>query len=343
MAENHELRGLLRSLSAFIGEGAGGVLPKLGWNLDDFENYINRAETDTHWESFQKHKREKQSAQPEASTSQPAANSRKRPADDTSSSRNKRQRSMTAEDEHACDFSVLGNSVPANGNTFNDMLRTNASASPMFMTPQSATSQPTYPPSGSGNVSFTSAGSGSTPSFLHGLGLESPASGTADSVSLSLPPPRINQSSTTMTETAEENDAFDPKSEEAGKLIGYVQTFVILMLEDFTRQGRYHLDNYKRVNTYCLPASLRPTLLQRFVGLRAVANQYCSDRPPQDNASWYGSPVPFGGSGLTVALESIIDSVLHPEIRDRMIMFRGANLVPLFLRAVADLTHDRSL
>lgn len=226
MAENHTLRGLLRSLSAFIGEGAGGVLPKLGWNLTDFENYVNRTESDTAWESFQKHKREKQNTQTEASTSQSAPNSRKRSADDATSNRHKRQRSMTAEDDHhACDFPVLGNSVPAGGNSFNDMLRTNASASPMFMS-QNSTSQPTYSASGSGNIPFTSAGSGPTSSFLHGLGLESPASGTTDSVSISLPPPRINQNSTTVTETAEENEAFDPKGEEAGKLIAYAQIFL---------------------------------------------------------------------------------------------------------------------
>lgn len=227
MAENHTLRGLLRSLSAFIGEGAGGVLPKLGWNVDDFENYVNRAETDTAWESFQKHKREKQNTQPEPSASQPASNSRKRSADDGTSGRHKRQRSMTAEDDHhACDFPVLSNSVSTSGNAFNDMLRTNASASPMFMS-QNTTSQPTYPASGSGNIPFTSAGSGSTSSFLHGLGLESPASGTTDSLSLSLPPPRVNQNSTATTEAAEENEAFDPKSEEAGKLIAYAQRFPI--------------------------------------------------------------------------------------------------------------------
>lgn len=229
MAENHTLRGLLRSLSAFIGEGAGGVLPKLGWNLNDFENYINRAETDTAWDSFQKNKREKQNTQSEASTSQPATNPRKRSTDDASSSRHKRQRSMTADEDHACDFPVLGNSASTNGNTFNNILRTSASASPMFMTSQPATSQPTYPPSGSGNISFTSASSGSTPSFLHGLGLESPANGTTDSVSLSLPPPRINQSLTKTTETAEENEAFDPKGEEAGKLIAYVETLAVLI------------------------------------------------------------------------------------------------------------------
>jgi len=228
MAENHTLRGLLRSLSAFIGEGAGGVLPKLGWNLNDFENYINRAETDTAWESFQKHKRDGQNIQPEASTSQPAANPRKRTADDANSNRQKRQRSMTVDEDHTSGFPVLGNSVPANGNAFNELLHTNANTPPVFMTSQSTTSQPTYPTSGSGNVPFTSAGSGSTPSFLHGLGLESPANDPTDSVSLSLPPPRINQNSMTAAETAEENETFDPKGEEAGKLIAYAQTLTFL-------------------------------------------------------------------------------------------------------------------
>jgi len=269
MAENHTLRGLLRSLSAFIGEGAGGVLPKLGWSLNDFENYVNRTETDTAWESYQKRKSEVQTAQAEPSTSKQPANSRKRPSDDGNSNRTKRQRSMTADVEHSCDLPVIGNSAPADRTSFNDLLRANASASPLFIAPQSAASQTTYPGSTSGNGPFTSASSGSTPSFLHGLGLDSPTNDPTDQVSLSLPPPRINQSTAAVLETSED-EAYDPKVEEAGKLIAY------------------HLDNYKRVNTYCLPASLRPTLLQR-----------------------------------TMPHESIIDGVLHPEIRDRMIMYRG--------------------
>jgi len=222
MAENHTLRGLLRSLSAFIGEGAGGVLPKLGWSLDDFENYVNRAETDTAWESYEKHKRDKQNAQPEASTSQPVASSRKRTADDAGPNHNKRRRSMTADEERSNEFPVLGNSVPANGNGFNELLRTNAAGPPMFMSPQNATSQSAYTASGSGNVSFTQGGSGSTPSFLHGLGLESPTNVSTDPVSLSLPAPRMNQAPTTTVETPEENETFDPKMEEAGKLIAFV-------------------------------------------------------------------------------------------------------------------------
>lgn len=215
MAENHTLRGLLRSLSAFIGEGAGGVLPKLGWSHNDFEDYINRAETDTAWESFQKHKNDRQNGQAEASTSQAPSNSRKRPADDAGAGHNKRQRSTTADG----DLPTLGNSVPGDGTGFNDLLRTSATASPMFMTPQSATSQTNYTASASGNVSFTSAGSGSTPSFLHGLGLESPTAGPPDSVSLSLPPPRVNQATTPANETTGDNESYDPKFEEAGKLI----------------------------------------------------------------------------------------------------------------------------
>jgi len=50
----------------------------------------------------------------------------------------------------------------------------------------------------------------------------------------------------------------------------------------------YHLDNYKRNSAYCLPSSLRPTSAQR-----------------------------------TVPHESVIDRILHPELRDRMIHLRG--------------------
>jgi len=65
------------------------------------------------------------------------------------------------------------------------------------------------------------------------------------------------------------DDELGPKKEEAGKLI------------------KYHLDNYKRNPGYCLPASLRPTLVQR-----------------------------------TVPHDSIIDTILHPELRDTMILLR---------------------
>ena len=40
MQENQVLRQLLKSLSGFIGDGAGGLLPKLGWDLNDFNNFV---------------------------------------------------------------------------------------------------------------------------------------------------------------------------------------------------------------------------------------------------------------------------------------------------------------
>ncbi|KNZ73866.1 hypothetical protein J132_09507 [Termitomyces sp. J132] len=50
----------------------------------------------------------------------------------------------------------------------------------------------------------------------------------------------------------------------------------------------YHLDNYKRNNQYCLPSSLRPSIVQR-----------------------------------TIPHESVIDGILHAELRDRMILLRS--------------------
>jgi hypothetical protein len=255
MAENHTLRGLLRSLSAFIGEGAGGVLPKLGWSLNDFDNYVNRAETDTAYESYQKRRNETQNAQAEASTSKQHTNSRKRPAEGAGSDRNKRQRSMTADVEHSHD---MPHSLPADGTTLNDLLRTNASASPLFITPQSAAPQTTYPTSASGNVSFTSAVSGSTPSFLHGLGLESPANDHTDSVSLSLPPPRINQTTSTVLETSEDDETYDPKIEEAGKLIAYVSRHTVYCTCGLTaRKGIIWIITRGRTLIVCLPLFVR--------------------------------------------------------------------------------------
>lgn len=51
------LRNLLRGLGTFIGEGAGGLLPKLGWDVSDFNTYLNRSETDTAWEGYQRRKK----------------------------------------------------------------------------------------------------------------------------------------------------------------------------------------------------------------------------------------------------------------------------------------------
>ena len=57
MAENNTLRALIRSLSTFIGDGLGGVLPRLGFERHtDFMEFINKAETDTAFEGYRRRK-----------------------------------------------------------------------------------------------------------------------------------------------------------------------------------------------------------------------------------------------------------------------------------------------
>jgi hypothetical protein len=55
--ENTTLRQLVRDLSQFIGEGIGGFLPKLGWDIGSFDEFRNRGETDTMNESYQHRKK----------------------------------------------------------------------------------------------------------------------------------------------------------------------------------------------------------------------------------------------------------------------------------------------
>jgi hypothetical protein len=62
--------------------------------------------------------------------------------------------------------------------------------------------------------------------------LESPVNDTTDPDPLSLPPPRANKTATTVAESAEEDEAFDPKFEEAGKLIACVHVLVFIVGED---------------------------------------------------------------------------------------------------------------
>lgn len=165
MQENQVLRQLLKSLSGFIGDGAGGLLPKLGWDLNDFNNFVNRSETDTAWESYQRHKREEPT--PGGNSAGPS-NANKRPSDeDASSSRNKRPRSTGEQDAERDGYPMLVSvnsavpTLPPNGmytaappppsarshesNLFNDLMR-GPGGSPLFASP---TSPPTNQYNGS--------------------------------------------------------------------------------------------------------------------------------------------------------------------------------------------------
>ncbi|KIK65446.1 hypothetical protein GYMLUDRAFT_219504 [Collybiopsis luxurians FD-317 M1] len=270
MQENQTLRNLLKSVTAFIGEGAGGLLPKLGWEMSDFNNFVNKSETDTAWEGYQR--RKKTSASAELLNS-----AQKRPAAEDDNASNKKARTTSdAGDSGSYSMLLPMNSGPLSatplypapnahdGRTmFSDVMR-NGTGSPMFMSNSAnATTPPQYGASSSSNVSNYPS------TYIPGghMNLET-----------SLPPLTFpSASSTTNTQSrtndqaspdqAEDDD--DPNKNEAYKLI------------------HYHLDNFKRNSAYCLPSSLRPTLVQR-----------------------------------TVPHESVIDRILHPELRDRMILLR---------------------
>ncbi|THH10252.1 hypothetical protein EW146_g8439 [Bondarzewia mesenterica] len=283
MAENQVLRNLLRSLSSFIGDGAGGLLPKLGWSLQDFESFINRSETDTAWEGFQSRKQRGTAANP---------NTRKRTSeDDGLSSTAKKPRAPGERDEggRPDSFPIIMplNAVPSSSNIYSttgrpshensllsDLMR-GPNGSPMFAGRPSSPASPQY---GASSSQVPPSGSNYQPPYLAPLNMNvegsmQPMSFVTNTAgSASVQQPRMQQQN---LPPMDEGEGPDPKNEEAQKLISY------------------HLDNYKRNSSYCLPASLRPTLVQR-----------------------------------TVPHESVIDRIPHPELRDRLILLRGSfNLV----------------
>ncbi|KAJ7276235.1 hypothetical protein B0H12DRAFT_1084269 [Mycena haematopus] len=271
MEENQTLRTLLRSLGAFIGEGAGGLLPKLGWDITDFNNFINRSETDTAWQGYQRRKKTAEVTTPQG---------QKRSAEDDSSNTRKKTRTTDHEaDAGQNGYPVLVNMNPPmpgnnmygrdgnNNALFSDLMR-GSNGSPMFSnTPPNANASPTFA-NGSQSTNYQN-------SYMSGvnMGVDPSLPPLSFSPPSSVPSAPIQQqqqqpNQMPTPDQAEEDD--DPNKSEAYKLI------------------HYHLDNYKRNTAYCLPSSLRPTLVQR-----------------------------------TVPHESVIDRILHPELRDRMILLRG--------------------
>ncbi|WVQ78739.1 hypothetical protein IAT38_000826 [Cryptococcus sp. DSM 104549] len=52
LKENKELRGMVKSMASFVGEGLGSCLPRLGLSADGLDAILNRADTDTAYEAF---------------------------------------------------------------------------------------------------------------------------------------------------------------------------------------------------------------------------------------------------------------------------------------------------
>ncbi|OJA20885.1 hypothetical protein AZE42_00882 [Rhizopogon vesiculosus] len=296
MAENHVLRGLLKSVAGFIGDGAGGVLPKLGWDMTDFESLVNKSETDTAWESFQTRKHSQKTSQTSnAMSSMLGAPSTigKRPAeDDGGSGSAKKARGMNDSEQNGDRRDAyqlmlpMASALPSAGslytqppppgrspqdNLFSDLMHSGSSNSPVFMSTTTATSS--YPGSAANNYRpYVPQMNMNIEQSLGAMSYSSSKGNTA------IPPPqRAPPQNLSTNEEPDDNDVSelqDPKKVEAMKLV------------------KYHLDNFMRNSAYCLPSSLRPTLVQR-----------------------------------TINHESVIDRIIYPELRDRMILLRGQLLL----------------
>jgi len=209
----------------------------------------------------------------------------KRGADDESSNSRKKTRTT---DHHEADagqngYPVLVNmnpSMPGNnvygardGNNnalFSDLMR-GSNGSPMFSnTPPNANASPTFASGSQSNYqnSYMSGVNMGVDPSLPPLSFSPTQNAPSATMQQQPQQQQSNQNQMSPPDQTEEDD--DPNKSEAYKLI------------------HYHLDNYKRNTAYCLPSSLRPTLVQR-----------------------------------TVPHESVIDRILHPELRDRMILLRG--------------------
>lgn len=123
MAENQTLRNMLKSLATFIGEGLGGVLPKLGWETNDFNTFVNKGETDTAWEGYQARKKQMQQAQAEGAvtgtSSLPVLQGQKRPADDPSmAGQAKKSRADEGDRRASNGFSSLLSPMPSSSTIY---------------------------------------------------------------------------------------------------------------------------------------------------------------------------------------------------------------------------------
>ncbi|KAG1791365.1 uncharacterized protein HD556DRAFT_1386020 [Suillus plorans] len=287
MTENQVLRGLLKSVSGFIGDGAGGLLVKLGWDAADFDSFINKAETDTAWESFQARKHSQKTSQTSNAMSSmlgPSNNTGKRPSDDDSGpGPAKKARGMSNSEQNSDrrdsyplmlpvssavpSASSLYPPPPPQGrspqdNMFSDLMQ--SANSPVFM-PSTTSSTPSHYTASADFQPYVPQMSMNVEQRLGAMSY--PTNKTNAAVSQQ----RVPQNSS--IEEPDDQDMAelrDPKKIEAMKLI------------------KYHLDNFMRNSAYCLPASLRPTLVQR-----------------------------------TINHESVIDRIIYPELRDRIILLRG--------------------
>ncbi|KAF8325279.1 uncharacterized protein EI90DRAFT_3073689 [Cantharellus anzutake] len=331
MEENSRLRALVRDLGTFLGDGLGGpLLAKTGWDMKSFQDMVSRADSDTAYEAFIKAKNAMIS--PQNSTGMTSSTSalasgghdlngtkkRKRSSFMEGSSFNASQTPPTPSNSNpprARSPHELPSLLPSRTQPFNptrssdeppgsftsliDTFSSSAGAPYIDMGNPSISGTRVLPPPGPreafgmASVGMNNGPSGGSSSYGgSSFGSFNPRDNNqAGSSPINAPPAASTTSSNAgptdrRTRLMIENE---PKKHEAGKLI------------------KYHLDNYKRSSQYFLPASLRPTLVQRSV--------------PHDN---------------------LIDGIVYPEIRDRMILLKDrfdlAECLSMFLWT--SIVHD---
>ena len=242
MTENQNLRNMLRSLATFIGEGLGGVLPKLGWDLSDFNTWVNKGETDTAWEGYQRRKKLSHQAQADAAVAGTSSlnptQGQKRPAEDVSlSGQTKRTRGDDGESRASNGFNNLLSPVTSSNNVypqdsrnlerpaiFSDMMRNSANSGMFVQSPSPSSSSLPY-----GGVQGTMV-DGYQNSYLGGMNmppLHQPIHQTAFDSHNGPPQTRGSTLSAPVAPDDEELDN-DPNKSEAYKLIQYVVAFLII-------------------------------------------------------------------------------------------------------------------
>ncbi|KAG8803762.1 hypothetical protein FRC18_007228, partial [Serendipita sp. 400] len=287
--ENQALRQLVRDLSSFIGEGVGGFLPKLGWDISSFEEFKSRTETDTMNEAYAARKKNPNVPAPVV----PVLSGQKRKNEESTSSARKKSKPNEDPEASTSAFGISSNHsnipLPQNnsplqpspsqhigdsiGNVQQDYVSHSNSVNhkPYLSVPISpAQPGPAFPsnralPPPPAIPSTTSSG---IDQYNPKHTTPSPAVGSYQFPTVSV----ASEGSATpslSTSNSHSDDPWHAQKDEAGRLV------------------HYHLTNFKRNPTYRLPASLRPTQVQR-----------------------------------TVAHEFIIDGIPIPDVRDKMILLK---------------------
>lgn len=319
MQENQTLRSLLRSVAGFIGEGAGGLLPKLGWEMTDFNNFVNRSETDTAFEGYQQRKKT-------ATGNTNAETGQKRSADnDDVSGLSKKARTNSDASPYSMLLPMSNSPVTAaplyqppsshDGRTmFSDIMR-NGNGSPMFI--PGSTNANTPPQYGGPS---TSNGSAYPSTYIPGghMNLD-PLPPLSFPSSTNTPASRSSDQAS--PDQVEDDD--DPNKNEAYKLIQCVELIhplndmlILLLIAIIWTTSR------ETVPTACLHPCVQLLFNGKDLSIVGIKSTQCLI---QDGASRFVfvkfSALPL----LTIDLESVIDRILHPELRDRMILLRSTS------------------